>query len=77
MIKNPPAGAAGDVGLIFGSGRSPGGGNGNPLQYFCLGNPMDRGAWWATVDGAAKNQTQLSMLANIINFYNTFHTNNR
>ena len=41
----------GDLGLIPGSGRSPGEGNGNPFQYFCLGNPMDWGAWWATVDG--------------------------
>ena len=47
MIKNPPANAgnAGDVGLIVGSGRSPGGGNGNPLQYSYLGKPMDKGAW--------------------------------
>ena len=42
---------AGDLGLIPGSERSPGGGNGNPLQYCCLENPMDRGAWWATVHG--------------------------
>ena len=48
------AGDAGDVGLIPGSGRSPGGGNGNPLQYSCLGNPMDRGTWQATVHGVAK-----------------------
>ena len=48
------------VGLIPGSGRSPGGGNGNPLQYSCLGNAMDRGAWWATVPGVTKNQTHLS-----------------
>ena len=47
-VKNPPANA-GDVGSISGSGRSPGEGNGNPLQYSCLENPMDRGAWWATV----------------------------
>ena len=47
-VKNPPANA-GDVSLIPGSGRSPGKGNSNPLQYFCLGNPVDRGAWWATV----------------------------
>ena len=47
----------GDRGLISGSGRSPGGGNGNPLQYSCLGNPMDRGAWWATVHGVAKSRT--------------------
>ena len=53
MIKNPPA-YAGDVGLIPGSGRSPGEKNGNPVQYACLGNPMDRGAWQATVHGVAK-----------------------
>ena len=50
----------GDVGLIPGLGRSPGEGNGNPLQYSCLENPMDRGAWWATVHGVAKSRTQLS-----------------
>ena len=48
---------AGDLGLIPGLGRSPGGGHGNPLQYSCLENPMDRGAWWATVHGVAKSQT--------------------
>ena len=48
---------AGDPGSIPGSGRSPGEGNGNPLQYSCLENPMDRGAWWATVHGVAKNRT--------------------
>ena len=53
VMKNPPA-SAGDTGLIPGSERSPGGGNGNPLQYSCLGNPMDRGAWWATVHGATR-----------------------
>ena len=49
VVKNPPANAgdAGDADSIPGSGRSPGVGNGNPLQYSCLGNPMDRGAWWA------------------------------
>ena len=47
---------AGDLGLISGSGRSPGEGNGYPLQYSCLENPMDRGAWWATVHGVAKSQ---------------------
>ena len=56
-VKNPPANAR-DVGLISGSGRSPGVGNGNPLQYSCLGNPMDRGAWHAAVHGVAKNQTR-------------------
>jgi len=45
------------VGSIPESGRSPGGGNGNPLQYSCLENSMDRGAWWATVHGVAKSQT--------------------
>ena len=51
MVKNPPAdaGVAGNVGSIPGSGRSPGRGNGNPLQYSCLENPTDRGAWQATV----------------------------
>ena len=50
----------GDVGLIPGSGRSPGGGNGNPLQYSCLENPMDGGAWQATVIEVTKSQTRLS-----------------
>ena len=50
--KNPPANAI-EVGSIPGPGRSPGVGNGNPLQYACLGNPMDRKAWWATVHGVA------------------------
>jgi len=56
MVKNPPAnaGASGDVGLIPGSGISPGEGNGNPFQYFCQRNPVDRGAWWATVHGVAQ-----------------------
>ena len=48
---------AGDLGLIPGSGRSPGEGNGNPLQYSCLKNPMDGGAWWATVHGVGKSRT--------------------
>ena len=56
---NLPANA-GDVGSIPGSGRSPGEGNGNPLQYSCLENPMDGGAWWAAVHGVAKSQTRLS-----------------
>ena len=54
------AGDTGDTGLIPGSGRCPVVGNGSPLQYSCLENPMDRGAWQATVHGVAKNQTQLS-----------------
>ena len=59
MVKNPPANA-GDMGFIPGLGRSPGEGNGNPLQYSCLGNPMDREAWQATVLGVAGNRTRLS-----------------
>ena len=58
-VKNPPA-DAGDVrdsDLIPGSGRSPGGGHGNPLHYSCLENSMDRGAWWATVHRATKSRT--------------------
>ena len=51
---------AGDPGLIPGSGRSPGEGNGNPLWYSCLENYMDRGAWWATVHGVANTRIQLS-----------------
>ena len=51
---------AGDLGSILGLGRSSGEGNGNPLQYFCLENPMDRGVWWATVHGVAKSRTRLS-----------------
>ena len=58
MVKNLPANA-GDPGSIRGSGRFPGGGNGNPLPYSCLGNPMDREVWWATVHGVAKSQTWL------------------
>ena len=56
VVKNPPAnrGDRRDQGLIPGSGRSPGGGNGNPLQYSFLENPIDRGAWWATVHGVTR-----------------------
>ena len=56
VVKNPPTNArdTGDVGSIPGSGRSPGEGKGNPLQYSCPENSMDRGAWWATVHGVAK-----------------------
>ena len=62
MVKNllANAGSAGDVGLIPGSVRSPGGGNDNPLQYSCLINSMDGRAWWATVHRATKSLTQLS-----------------
>ena len=57
MVKNPPT-TAGDVGSIPGSGRYPGGGDGNPLQYSCLENSMDRGAWWGQSMGS-QNQTPL------------------
>ena len=63
VVKNPPANA-GDVrdkGSAPGWGRVSGEGYGNPLRYSCLGNPMDRGGWWATVHRIAKSQTQLSM----------------
>ena len=56
------AGAAGDVSSISGSGRSPGGGHGNPLQYSCLENPMDRGAWWATRVGHRLKQLSMHTL---------------
>ena len=59
VVKTPPANA-GDVGWIPRLGRSPGEGNGNPLQYSCLENPMDRGAWWPTVHGVTKRQTWLT-----------------
>ena len=59
QVKNSPV-SGGDAGSIPGLGRSPGEGNGNPLQYSCLGNPIDRGAGWATVHGVTKSQTQLS-----------------
>ena len=62
MVKNPPANAGDirDAGSVPGSGGSPGEGNGNTLQYSCLRNPMDRGAWRAMVHGAAKSWTQFS-----------------
>ena len=61
VVKNLPANARDirDSGLIPGSGRSPGGGHGNPLQYSCLENLMDREAWWATVHRVAKSQIQV------------------
>ena len=61
MLKNTPisAGDMRDLGPIPGSGRSPGGGPGNPLQYPCLENPKDRGVWWETVHRVAKSHTQL------------------
>ena len=69
MVKNLPAnvGGTGDVSLIPGFGGSPGEGNGTPLQYSCLENSTDGGAWWATVHGVVKSQTRLS------DFTFTFH----
>ena len=62
LVKNPPANAGDgrDISLTPESERSPGEGHGNPLQYSCLENSVDRGAWWATVRGVAKSQTQLN-----------------
>ena len=62
VVKNMPANAGDlrDTSSIHGSGRSPGGGHSNPLQYSCLENSMDRKAWWATDRGVTKSQTQLS-----------------
>ena len=59
VVKNLPDNAedVGDAGLIPGSGRSPGEGNGTPLQYSCLENPMDGGAWWVIVHGVTKSET--------------------
>ena len=74
MIKNLPASArdARDLGSIPGSGRLPGIGNDNPLQYSCLDNPMDGGALWATVHGVAEYQIHLSMHSH--NISNSLHT---
>ena len=65
MVKNLPANAGDirDTGSFPGAGRSPGGGHGNLLQYSCLENPMDRRAWWATVQGVSKSRTQLKQLS--------------
>ena len=65
VVKSPPAraGDARDAGSVLGLGRSPGGGNGNPLQCSCLENSIDRGAWWAAAHGVAQSQTQQSTCA--------------
>ena len=70
MVKNLPANS-GDASLIPGSGRSSGEGNGTPLQYSCLENPMDRGAWWAIVHGVSQSWIRLKQLhthAHILKF---------
>ena len=65
VVKNTPANAGDlrDVSSIPGLGRSPGGGHGNPLQYSCLENPMDRGDWWVVVHGVRKSWTQLKQFS--------------
>ena len=67
VVKNPPtnSGDIRDTSLIPGSGRSPGEGHSNPLQYSCLENPMDRVVWWATVHSIAKSQTRLKWLSTV------------
>ena len=77
VVKNPTANAGDtrDLGLIPGWRRSPGGGHGNPLQDSCLENPMDRGAWWATVHRVAKSQTQLKRLHANMHFFVCFFLN--
>ena len=74
VVKNSPANAGGsrDDSLIPGSGRAPGVGNGNPLQYSCLGNPKDREAWWATVHRVAKSWHNLSDLACTVQIFCPF-----
>ena len=73
MVKNSPV-SAGDVGSIPGLGRSPGGGNGNPLQYSCLDNLMDRGAWWATVHGVAKSWMKIEPMCAHVRMCMCAHT---
>ena len=82
VVKNPSANA-GNLGSISGSGRSPGGGNGNPLQYSCLGNPMDRGALWATIHGVAEeldvtqrlnDNNNIKNVLNVIQFIQFSHS---
>ena len=80
LVLSSPAGSegkasaynAGDLGSIPGSGRSPGKGNGNPLQYSCLENPMDGGTWWAIVHGVEKSRTRLSDFTFTFHFYCIF-----
>jgi len=76
VVKHPLA-KAGDAGLIPGSGRSPGGGNGNPLQCSCLENHRDGGAWWAAVYGVAQSRTRLKLLSSSSrNYANVFYIHN-
>ena len=74
VVKNPPAiaGDGGDEGSIPGSGRSPGVGNGNTLQYSCLENSMDRGAWWAIVHGVPKITERVCVCACALSSFHSF-----
>ena len=72
VVKNPPANA-GETASMPGSGKSSGEGNGNPFQYSCVENSMDRGAWWAAVRGVKKSQTRLSMHAQSVDLFNLFY----
>ena len=74
VVKKPPA-IAGDIrdaDSVLGLGRSPEEGKGNPLQYSCLENPMDRAAWWATVHGVTKSQTRLKQLSTAQSSYGNY-----
>ena len=75
VVKNPTANAGdiGDLGPIPGLGRSPGEDNGNPLQYSCLENPMDRRAWWATVHWVTKSRTHLKRFTTTQHIYIYIH----
>ena len=73
MVKNPPANA-GDPGSIPGSGRSPGEGNDNPLQYSCLEKSMDKKTWWTTVHGVTKSQIQLTNTSTTLRFLQLLST---
>ena len=77
MIKNLPADAGDprDAGSVPGLGKSPGEGNGNPLQYSCLENPRDRGAWWAAIYGVAQSQTRLKRLCSSSRIIIKYSTN--
>ena len=76
-VKNPPANAGDvrDMDSIPGSGRAPGGGHGNPLQYSCLENPMDRGAWQDTIHRVAKSRTRLKPLSTHVHTMNMLDVN--
>ena len=72
MVVNIPPANAGDLGSITGAGRSPGVGKGNPLQYSCLGNPMNRGAWQAVVHGVTTVGHDLAIQPALVNYLTEF-----